>query len=717
MRKFLTLLIAVLLVCKLNLNADEGMWLLPLLKQLNMEQMRELGLELSAEEIYSINQSSLKDAIVIFGGGCTGEMISDMGLLLTNHHCGYGIIQSHSDVENDYLTNGFWAGSMEDEIPSPGLSVTFLISIEDVSSRILEGVNPELSEEERNAITGVVSRQLEREATESTHYFARVQPFFGGNQYYLMVYERFTDVRLVGTPPSSIGKYGGDTDNWMWPRQTGDFALFRVYAGPDGLPADYSENNKPMKPRHHLPVSVRGVEPGDFSMVLGYPGGTTRYMTSWEVSDVLEITHPNRIKIRGLRQEILLEDMLASDRVRIQYASKYSGSTNYWKFSIGQSEILQRLGIYDRKKEIEGAFTAWVDDDSRRKEMYGDALGLIGQAVNNRRDYNNAMQYINEAILRSCEIVTMSNRSNNLFHLLSEKDPDQSAIENAVSSLRSSAESFYKDYNPPTDQKVVAAMLDLFYNDVPREFHPDVLSEIHKKYKGDFVKFSDDLFSKSIFASGQKLNEFLDKPSARMLGRDMAFRLARSTYNKLSELRQSSEEYYHDLSRGQRLFIAGLMEKHPDRIFYPDANFSMRLTYGTVGGYHPRDAVYYDYITTIEGVMEKEDPASREFEVPDRLKELYRLKDYKIYGSNGTMPVNFITNNDITGGNSGSPLINGRGELIGLAFDGNWEAMSGDIAFEPELQRCIAVDVRYILFIIDRFAGASHLIDEMTIVN
>ena len=717
MQKFLTFLIALCLVYQLCLKADEGMWLLPLLEKLNMEQMQELGLELSADEIYSINQSSLKDAIVIFGGGCTGEMISDQGLLLTNHHCGYGVIQSHSTLESDYLTDGFWANSMDEEIPSPGLSVTFLISIEDVSEHILDGVNPEMSEEQRNAVTGLLSRQLERETTANTHYFARVQPFFGGNQYYMMVYERFTDVRLVGTPPSSIGKFGGDTDNWMWPRQTGDFALFRVYTDPEGLPAEYSETNIPMNPRHHLPVSTRGFESGDFAMVLGYPGGTTRYMTSFEVNDVLEITHPNRIKIRGLRQEILLEDMLASDKVRIQYANKYSGSTNYWKFSIGQSEILQRLGIYKQKREIEESFSSWLAGDRQREEKYGEALALIEQAVNKRRDYSHAIQYINEAILRSCEIVTMANRSNNLLNLLSEINADQSSVDDAVENLRSSAQSFYKDYNPPTDQKVVAAMLDLFYNDVDKEYHPDILEEIHKQYGGDFEKFSAELFDESIFAAEQRLEEFLARPSGETLENDPALRLARSTYRKLGEIRESSQEHFYDLTHGQRLFIAGLMEKHPDRIFYPDANFTMRLSYGTVGGYQPRDAVWYDYVTTLDGVMEKEDPSNWEFEVPERLGELYKNRDYGIYGKDGIMPVNFITNNDITGGNSGSPVINARGELIGIAFDGNWEAMSGDIVFETGLQRCIAVDARYILFIIDKFSGASHLIEEMTIVN
>lgn len=717
MKKLSILLLAFFLFFSPGLKADEGMWLLPLLKQLNMGHMNELGLELSAEDIYSINNSSIKDAIVIFGGGCTGEIISDKGLILTNHHCGYSVIQSHSTLENDYLTDGFWANTMDEEISSPGLSVTFLIRIEDVSDRVLNELKPEMTEQERNAAAGMVSRTIEQEATSGTNYFARVQPFFGGNQYYLMVYERYNDVRMVGTPPSSIGKYGGDTDNWMWPRQTGDFALFRVYTAPDGSPADYSEDNIPMKPKHHLPVSVKGVEAGDFAMVLGYPGGTQRYMTSFEVKDVLEITHPNRIKIRGLRQEILLEDMIASDKVRIQYANKYSGSSNYWKFSIGQSEILKRLGIYEQKQEIERSFMQWVNSEESRQKQYGNALQLIDNSINSRREYNNAIQYISEAILRSCEIVSMANRSNNLLGLLSEKDADQTAIENAIENLRTSAEGFYKNYNAPTDRKVTAAMLDLYFHDVDKEYHPEILAGINKKYKGDFEKYARDLFKKSIFTSEKSLKAFLVNPSRRKLQRDPALQLALSTYQKLAELRTSSQEYSNDLSRGQRLFIAGLMEQYPKRVFYPDANFTMRLTYGTVGGYQPRDAVYYDYHTTIEGVMEKEEPGSREFEVPDKLKELFRNKDYGMYGSDSTLPVNFITNNDITGGNSGSPVINARGELIGLAFDGNWEAMSGDIAFEPELQRCIAVDARYVLFIIDKFAGASHLIEEMTLVN
>ncbi len=717
MKKVVILFAALLLTTGVRLQADEGMWMLPLLRQLNIETMQELGLELSAEDIYSINSSSIKDAVVIFGGFCTGEMISGKGLLLTNHHCGYGAIQSHSTLENDYLMDGFWAASMADEIPSPDLYVTFLISIEDVTGEVLEGIDHRMTEEQRNAAVGRRSRDLENKAAGSTGYFARVQPFFGGNQYYMMLYERYDDVRLVGTPPSSIGKFGGDTDNWMWPRHTGDFALFRVYTAPDGSPAGFSEENIPLRPRHYLPISARGVEPGDFTMVLGFPGGTDRYMTSYEVDELLEITHPNRIKIRGVRQGIMLEDMMASDRVRLQYSDKYSNSTNYWKYSIGQSEILQRLNIYEQKKETEEAFMQWVRADDSRRSLYGEALELIENAVNNRREYSNAIQYITETIFRSSEIALMANRAAGLGGLLAERNADKAAIDNAIEVLRDAAADFYRDYNPPTDRRIVAAMLDLLYNNVDHEYLPEAVIEAGRKFKGDFAGYSDDLFRNSVFASEQSLEAFLARPSARRLERDPAYRLARSSLRKLSDLREASGEYNLNLSRGQRLFIGGLMEQHPDSIFYPDANFTMRLTYGTAGGYHPRDAVWYDYVTTIDGKMEKEDPADREFVVPDRIKELYEERDFGKYGDNGTLAVNFIANLDITGGNSGSPVLNARGELIGLAFDGNWEAMSGDIAFEPELQQCIAVDARYILFIIDKFAGARHLIEEMTIVN
>jgi len=714
MKKMSLWLAAFLLVFNLSLKADEGMWLLPLLEKLNMGKMTELGLELTAEEIYSINTSSLKDAIVIFGGGCTGEIVSDQGLLLTNHHCGYGIIQSHSTTEHNYLEDGFWAKTREEELVNERLSVTFLVRIEDVSDQVNTALTDDMTEEERGVKIREVAGELENKATDGSHYSARVQSFFGGNNFYLLVYETYRDVRFVGAPPSSIGKYGGDTDNWEWPRQTGDFSVFRVYMSPDGKPAPYAEENIPLKPRHHLPVSARGIEPGDFAMILGYPGGTQRYMTSWEIDEVLTITHPNRIKIRGARQEIMLADMLADEKVRIQYASKYSGSSNYWKFSIGQSQVLKRLNVKKTKMQTEEAFTKWINADAGRKEKYGDALEKIQNAVKERADYLNAAQYLSECILRGSELISASSGAIRLYEALEEGNEEN--IQRAAEMIKGRASGFFKDYNAPTDQKVIKAMLKMFAEDVPVAYQPDFFETIRTKYKGDYDKFVDQMFENSVFVSEDRLMAFLEDPGTKVLDKDLAFLAAHSSYDKNNELREKRNAFDEQFQQGHRLYVAGLREMDPSLVQYPDANFTMRLTYGTVGGYDPKDAVHYKYYTTLEGVMEKEDPDNFEFVVEDRLKELYKNKDYGDYGKDGYMPVCFLTNNDITGGNSGSPVINGRGELIGLAFDGNWEAMSGDIAFEPELQRCIAVDIRYVLFIMDKFAGAKHLVDEMDVV-
>ena len=714
MKKISLWLAAFLLVFNFSLRADEGMWLLPLLEKLNMGKMTELGLELTAEEIYSINNSSLKDAIVIFGGGCTAEIVSDQGLLLTNHHCGYGIIQSHSSTEHNYLEDGFWAQTKEDELVNQRLSVTFLVRIEDVSDPINSQLNDEMTEEERMEKINEISAEIQNKATEGNHYSARVQSFFGGNNFYLLVYETYRDVRFVGAPPSSIGKYGGDTDNWEWPRHTGDFSVFRVYMSPDGKPAPYAEENIPLKPRHYLPVSAQGVEPGDFAMILGYPGGTQRYMTSWEIDEVLKITHPNRIKIRSARQEIMLADMLADEKVQIQYASKYSGSSNYWKFSIGQSQVLKRLKVKNTKMMIEDEFTSWVAASPDRKEKYGKALEMIQTAVNERAEYVHAAQYLSECILRGSELIAASSGAIRLYEALEEGNEEN--IQRAAEFIKGRTSDFYKDYNAPTDRKVIKAMLKMFAEDVPVAYQPDFIETIQSKYKGDYNKYVDDMFEKSVFVSEDRLLAFLEAPSKKVLDKDLAFIAARSSFEKNNELREKRNASQEKFNLGHRLFVAGLREMDPSLVQYPDANFTMRLTYGTVGGYDPKDAVHYKYYTTLDGVMEKEDPDNFEFVVEDKLKELYQNKDYGNYGKDGYMPVCFLTNTDITGGNSGSPVINGRGELIGLAFDGNWEAMSGDIAFEPDLQRCIAVDIRYVLFIMDKFAGAKHLVDEMDVV-
>jgi hypothetical protein len=716
MKRLLSVLIITVLGLGYTARADEGMWLLPLLEKLNIGKMTELGLKLSAEDIYSLNQPSVKDAIVIFGGGCTGEIVSSQGLLFTNHHCGYGQIQAHSTVEHDYLTDGFWAMTRAEELPNPRLSVTFLVRIEDVTDKVLAAVKDGMSETERGIAMSAVVQQLTGEATKGTHYRASVSSFYGGNNFYLAVTEVYNDVRLVGAPPSSIGKYGHDTDNWEWPRHTGDFSIFRVYSGPDGKPAAYSEQNIPLKPKHYLPVSIKGVEQGDFAMTLGYPGSTTRYMTSFEIDEVLSITHPNRIKIRGIRQDILMADMQADPKVNIQYASKYSGSSNYWKNSIGMKAGLERLNVKADKAKIEAEFNSWVGGNAARKAKYGEALNLIKSSVEGRAEFLHASQYSSECFRTGSELISFGGNAGRLITAL--KSGDAENINRTAESIKGSSESFFKDYNAPTDKKSIKAMIKLYMSDVPAKYHPDFFAEIKGKFKGDVDKYVDDMFARSVFADQARLNAFLAKPNLKILEKDPAY-LASVSINKVNnELTTNSNKFSNDLNVGRRLWIAALKEMSPERTLYPDANFSMRLSYGTVLPYDPRDAVTYKHFTTAEGVMEKYKPGDYEFDLPQRFIDLVSKKEYGRYASpEGYLPINFLTNNDITGGNSGSPVINGNGELIGLAFDGNWEAMSGDVQFEPDLQRCINVDVRYVLWVIDIYAGAKHLIEEMTIVK
>ncbi|KAB2871144.1 MAG: S46 family peptidase [Bacteroidales bacterium] len=696
-------------------KADEGMWLLPLLKQLNIDAMQQKGFKLTAEDIYNVNNSSIKDAIIIFGRGCTGEIVSEQGLILTNHHCGYGAIQQHSTPEHDYLADGFWAKTIQEEIPTPGLTATFLVRIEDVTEKVNAALNSDMSEGDRNKTIAEVGRKISKEATDGTGYRGRVQSFFGGNQFFLLVYEEFTDVRMVGAPPSSIGKFGADTDNWMWPRHTGDFSVFRVYASKDNKPAAYSTENVPYKPKHHLPVSIKGVKKGDFTMIMGYPGSTQRYMTSSEVDERMKISNASRIYVRGIRQEILLKDMQADKAVNIKYASKYAGSSNYWKNSIGMNKALKRLKVYDYKKANEDEFAKWVNADPERVKKYGDALNLINEAVTGRKELLHVSQYINESLFGGTELIGIASSGAQLYEPL--KSGKKEDIDKLVSMLKNRSVNFYKNYNAPTDQKVAKAMFRIFAENVPLQNQPDIFNTIRTKYKGDFDKFIDEMYSKSIFVDSSKLYAFLAKPTLKALEKDPAYIAARSINVKAEEIFAKMDPLNQKLQRGQRLFIAGVLEMNQGKAMYPDANFTMRLTYGEVLDYIPMDAVHYDYITTLDGVMEKEDPDNWEFVVPQKLKDLYNAKDYGRYAENGKMPLAFISTNDITGGNSGSPIMNANGELIGLAFDGNWEAMSGDIVFEKNLQRTINVDIRYVLFIIDKYAGATRLIDEMKIVE
>ncbi|MGC9341529.1 MAG: S46 family peptidase, partial [Bacteroidales bacterium] len=702
MNKHLTFLFCLVFGISLSTRADEGMWLLHLLQEQNMEKMKEMSLELTAEEIYSINNSSLKDAVgALDGGSCTAELISAEGLLLTNHHCGYDEIQNHSSIENNYLKNGFWAMTKEEELPNPGKTVTFVIRIEDVTEKILPELPADLTGDARSDELELLTNDIIDDATEGTHYDAYIRPFFNGNQYILFVNETFRDVRLVGAPPESIGKFGHDTDNWMWPRHTGDFSLFRVYTGPDGKPADYSEGNIPLNPKHFLPISLNGYEKDDFTMVIGFPGSTDRYMTSWEIEELLNITHPNRIKIRGVKQELMMEDMRKSEEIDIMYSAKYSQSSNYWKYSIGQSEGLRKLKVVERKQNLEDQFRNWVSEDADRQEKYGEALELIKEGIEGRRDYKHTSEYLLEAMFSGMETVQMGNMLRFLYHELGTDEPNMERVAMISSFIRSNATEFYEEYNIETDKKITVAMLNLVLRDVKVEFQPDILEEIRKKYKGNVEKYVDRYFKKSILPYENEVMAFLDDPDFKTLEKDPGVQLAVSFFNAYMGAEGAMEKYNAKIEAGARLWMAGLMEMQKDKIFYPDANSTIRLTYGSVGDYYPKDAVLFSYYTTLEGVMEKEDPTNPEFLVSEKLKELYRNKDYGQYGDDGVMHVCFTTDNDITGGNSGSPVINSRGELLGIAFDGNWEAMSGDVAFESDLQKCINVDIRYVLFVID----------------
>ena len=690
MKRLLTL-VALLSIC-FSAIADEGMWLLPYIKKMNEKDMKEHGCKLKAEDIYSAKKSSLKDAIVIFGNGCTGEIVSRNGLLFTNHHCGYEAIQKLSSVEHDYLNDGYWAMNYSEELPAEGLSVKFVRHIFDVTEDIMGTVPSTAGQEEYERIVDANKEALIAQL-EVRHpgMLVTIPGFFGGNQFFAFIYEEYTDVRLVGTPPSSIGKFGGDTDNWMWPRHTGDFSVFRVYAGKDNRPAEYSEDNVPYKAEKWLDVSLDGIEEGDFGMIMGFPGSTERYKTSFEIDYMLEVDNPQRIYIRGERQAILRKAMDADQAVRIKYASKYAQSSNYWKNSIGMSRGIEKLNVKAKKEAQEAEFQAWANANTLPEEGYIDALRLIAESQTDAKVENATLQYLYEAFLNSVELVEP---------LFGVDDYEQ----------------FYKDYDADVDRAVAKRMFQIYREN--NDILPDIYDKIDSEFEGDSDKYVDWLYDNSFFTS---LDKFITVAQAEnreeLFAADPALELASSLFVLYRALVENVVAAESKFDEGHRKYIDGLMKMNPTKAWASDANFTIRLTYGNVLPYSPADGIIYKHYTTLDGVMAKEDPSNPvEFTVPERLKELYHAKDYGRYADKeGNMPIGFLVNCDITGGNSGSPVLNAKGQLIGLAFDGNWEAMSGDVAFEPELQRTIAVDIRYVLFIIEKYGNAKWLIDELTI--
>ena len=650
--------------------------------------------------------------MVIFGGGCTGITVSNEGLIFTNHHCGFGAIQQLSSVEHDYLKDGFVSQSKQEELPVPGLTVRYLKETVDVSDRINSQISGIEDEFQRLSAADSIGRVICDSVGNNEFLAADVVPFYSNNKYFLVVYDVYRDVRMVFAPPSSIGKFGGDTDNWMWPRHTGDFSVFRVYANADNKPAEYNADNKPYIPRYVAEVSMQGYQDKDYAMTIGFPGSTDRYLCSWGVQQRIENSNKPRIEVRGIKQGIWKEAMLASDAVRIKYASKYAGSSNYWKNSIGMNKGLANLNVIERKRAEETAFADWVAKDQVRGAKYGEVLNLLEKGYTSTNKYREALTYLNEAFSSGAEIIRLA-------RMVQSVDINGATPEEITVFLEDRIQPFFKDYEPSLDQKVLAAMMKIAKERVSSEFLPDIYTSIDKKYKGNYEKYAADVFKKTSLLSYDKIAEMLRNPKQyEKLRKDPAAELSLSVLVSIFQLQQLMGDAEYDIAKGERLYFAGLKEMYPEKALSSDANFTMRLSCGSIGGYRPYDAAWYNYYSTDKGILEKEDPTSDEFWVQPEILDLVRSRDFGPYANEkGELQLCFLSNNDITGGNSGSPVFDKNARLIGLAFDGNWEAMSGDIAFEPDLQRCIGVDIRYVLFMIDKWGKCPRLIEELKLVR
>ena len=712
----------MLAACSLAGYADEGMWMLTDLKKQNAAVMQDLGLDISIDKVYCPDSISLKDAVVHFGGGCTGEVISAEGLVLTNHHCGYQYIQQHSAVEHDYLTDGFWAMSREQELPCEGLTITFIDRILDVTDYVQEQLKKDEDPEGLNYLSpsylSTVAKRFAKKENIKTDDFTvlELKPFYGANKYYLFVKTVYKDIRMVGAPPSSIGKFGADTDNWMWPRHCGDFSIFRIYASKDGKPANYAADNVPLKVKKHLAINMNGIKEGDFTFVMGFPGRNWRYMISDEVEERMQTTNFMRDTVRGVRLRVLGEEMAKDAKTRIQYAAKYASSANYWKNAIGMNEGLVSLKVLDRKKDEQKRLLAFGDETGN--ESYRQAYESIKQIVAKRHDAVYHQQAIYEALMLGTEFSKIPDTDKLLEAL--EKN-DKKGVKAAITALQEQGKKFFnKDYSTVVDRKVSKQLLALYAQLIPAGQRISIFKVIDGQFAGSTDAFVDACFDSSIFRSSKALAAFLQNPSADKLKKDLMVQYAKSVKEGYKATDEAMKTETNAYNRAHKTWVAGMLalKQKEGKAIYPDANSTLRLTYGKIGSYEPADGKEYLYYTTLKGVMEKEDSENPEFVVSPKLKELYEKKDFGPYAmADGRMPVCFVTATDNTGGNSGSPVFNSKGELIGVGFDRNYEGLTGDIAYNPQLQRAACVDIRYVLFVIDKYAGAKHLIDELTIVR
>ena len=716
MTKRITLIFMLFCVITLS-KAKEGMWIPILLEKYNIEDMQQRGFKLTAEDVYSINSASMKDAIVIFNGGCTGEMISDKGLLLTNHHCGYSSMQKLSSLENNYLEDGFWAMSADEELPNRDLYVTFLRKMEDVTETVLKDIDENISVSERTKKVESRIKNLVESEEEKTGMRVEVKPFFFGMQYFIFYYQDYYDVRLVGTPPSSIGKFGGDLDNWTWPRHTGDFAVYRVYADAENKPAEFSEDNVPYKPNHFFPISLKGVAENDFTMIFGYPGSTKQYVPSYHISMLKDYIYPMLIDVRTGKLDVYKREMQQNPLVKIQYASKAAMVSNAWKKWQGEIRGLNILNAVEKKVEQERDFANWVNENKELQEKYGTIIDEFESIYNEFRNYEAARSLMLELIGRNgIEAAVFAANISTVVYDVTENN----AVESKTK-MKNLTDDFFKDYYLKIDKEVAPFLLKSYANNITTDIHPKYIDEVSTKYRGDYQRYVDELYKKSIFVDQKKMNAFIEssnKKQLKILSKDPVLKLSedlRETY--YYEILDKSKELQSKLDELNGLYLRGLMEFDSENVFYPDANFTLRVSYGRVKGYKAKDAVYHSYFTTLDGVIEKNATGEKDYKIPNHLAELHKNQDYGQYHVEGKLPVCFVATNHTTGGNSGSPIINGIGELIGINFDRAWEGVMSDMMFNPEQCRNISVDIRYILFIIDKFAGASYLIDEMNIIQ